>query len=546
MPKKLVIIGGVAGGANVATRARRLSEDTEITIIERGPYVSFANCGLPYHIGGEIPKRDKLLIHTPQSIEERFGVNVYINTEAIFINRTERKLEVRTGGETKSIPYDNLVIATGAAAIKPPLSGISGGGVFALRDMDDMDNIIQWIAEKNVSKAIVVGGGYIGVEVAEQLAHLKKEVFLVEGNKQILAPLDPEMAGIAESELKQHMKLLLSSRLKSIDLDAENNACGICLENGEKISGQIVILGLGVVPEVTLAKNAGLELGTKGGIKVNEFLQTSDPLIYAVGDAIEVRNFVTGVPALIALAGPANRQGRMAADNIFLDQKKKYEGTLGTAVVRVFSKTAACTGANEKTLKSLNIPYEKLYLFSNSHAGYFPGAKEIAIKILFSPEQRKLLGAQAVGEVGADKRIDIFATAIKGGLTIDEIAELELCYAPPVGSAKDPVNMAGMMMQNVADGLVSVVGPADLSGYILDVRDEAEVEKLGSMPGSTNIPLNDIRDRISEIPKDRKINVYCQSGQRSYNAVRKLMQLGYDAVNITGAYKAYLLFNQTP
>lgn len=545
MKKKLVIIGGVAGGASAAARARRLSEEAEIIVLEMGAYVSFANCGLPYHIGGEIQDRSKLLLHTPQSLKERFNLDVRINTEVVEINPESKFITVvNQDGAKEIISYDDLIISTGAAPIKPAIPGINAKGVFTLRDISDMDQIIAWVEEFKINNAIVVGGGFIGVEVAEQLTHKDLKVSLIEGNDHILAPFDSEMVGIIEQELEKKVSLSLGSRLKEIQYDENNIVRGVILDNAEEISGQIVILGLGVKPEIKLAEACGIKIGVRGGIQVDQFLQTSKANIWAIGDVIEVKNFVTKEPSLIALAGPANRQGRAVADNILLDKKKIYEGTLGTAVIRVYSKIAACTGANEKSLNKSGIEYQKLYLFPGSHAGYFPGAKEIALKVLFSVKERKLLGAQAISEDGADKRIDVLATAIKGGLSIDQIADLELCYAPPVGSAKDPINMAGMSMQNVADGLVSVIGPEEIQGYILDVRSRVEVEKSGMISGAINIPIDELSTRHNELPKDQRISIYCQSGQRSYNAARKLMQLGYQAVNVTGAFKAYQLFRK--
>lgn len=552
MTKQIVIIGGVAGGASAAARARRLSEDAKIILIERGAYVSFANCGLPYHIGGEIENREKLLIQTPESLHKRFNIEVRINTEAISINPNEKSILVKNiDGEEETIAYDDLILSTGANPIKPPISGINAKGVFTLRDISDMDSIISFINDTNVSSAIVIGGGYIGVEVAEQLSSKIKKVTLVEGAKQIMAPLDPEIALVVEKELAKHISLSVGKFFSAIKLNEETgSATGIILDDKSEIEGELVILGLGVRPESKLAKEAGLEIGKTGGVVVNDHLQTSNPNIWAVGDVIEVTNFTTQKPALISLAGPANRQGRMVADNILLNtEKKSYQGTLGTSVIRVFSKVAACTGSNEKQLKKEEIKYTPLYLFPGSHAGYFPGAKQILIKVLFNSDSRKLLGAQAIGEDGVDKRIDVFATAIKGGLTIDEIAELELCYAPPIGSAKDPVNMAGMMMQNVADNLVNTISPEDIiknnyDGVLLDVRSDIEIANSAVIKDAINSPLDSLRQNLTTLPKNRSIYVYCQSGLRSYNATRILMQNGFNAYNITGAYLALSLFKE--
>ncbi|MCB0322133.1 MAG: FAD-dependent oxidoreductase [Bdellovibrionales bacterium] len=550
MSKRIVIIGGVAGGASAAARARRLSEDAQIIVIERGPHVSFANCGLPYHIGKEIPQREKLLLHTPESLAKRFNLDVRTRTEAVAIDRNAKTVRVKDQvGAISQIAYDDLILSPGAGPIRPNVPGSNARGVFTLRDIGDMDAIIAYIDEHAVKRAAVIGGGYIGVEVAEQLACIGQKVTLVEALDQVIAPLDPEMAGILAEELRKHLTLTLMKRFERIRTDdAGQHATGVILDDQSVVEAELVILGLGVRPDVSLAKNAGLEIGKLGGIAVNEYLQTSDPHIWAVGDAVEVRHLPLEQQALIALAGPANRQGRMAADNILLPRKKSYAGSLGTAVVRVFSKIAACTGANEKQLRRLEKPYVPLYLFPGSHAGYFPGAKSIAMKLLFHPQSRTLLGAQAVGEDGVEKRIDVLATAIKGGLTIDEIAELELCYAPPVGSAKDPVNLAGMMMQNVADGLVKTVAPGDVvqakpdDAFLLDVRSRQELDRLGRFRSAVHIPLDELRGRLDELPKDRPIHVFCQSGLRSYNAARILSHHGFDVYNVTGAATALRLF----
>lgn len=549
MSKRIVIIGGVAGGASAAARMRRLSESAEIHLIERGQHVSFANCGLPYHIGGEIADRSKLLLHTPDSLKARFGLNVHIRTEATAIEREARRVKLRKAdGRQTFLDYDELVLAPGAAPIRPALPGIEGGGVYSLRDISDMDSIIKGLSSlesaQRSKSVIVVGGGYIGVELAEQLVQRAFTVTLVEGAAQILSPFDPEMAGILEHRLRQSMQLVIGSRLEAILRDEKGAVRGVKLENGSELKADIVLLGLGVRPEIALARQSGLKIGELGGILVNDYLQTSDQHIWAVGDAIEVTNIITKKPALIPLAGPANRQGRLVADNIFLSQKKRYRGTLGTAVIRVHELIAACTGANERTLRQAGLQYEKLYLFPNNHAGYFPGASSLSMKVLFCPHSRKLLGAQVIGQEGADKRIDVFATAILAGLSVDDLSELELCYAPPVGSAKDPVNMAGMMMKNVCDGLVRSVAPNKLRGVVLDVRSSAEFSKA-AFPGAIHIALDELRGRLAELPRDQTISVYCQTGQRSYNATRILMQHGFDALNVTGAWRAMQLFEKS-
>jgi len=547
--QRLLIIGGVAGGASAAARARRLSEKAEIIVFERGPFVSFANCGLPYHVGGEIPARDDLLLQTPASLKARFNLDVRVENEVLAIDRAARKVRVRdlSNGREYEESYDALILAPGAAPLRPPIPGIDRQGHFVVRNIPDVDAIQTWLRPGVAERAVVVGGGYIGLEMAEQLRRRQLHVTVVEALPQVMAPLDPEMAAWLHLELQANgVDLRLNDPVAAFEPPREGEnarASVVVLRSGARLPADVVILGLGVKPETALARSAGLEIGPKGGIRVNEHLQTSDPVIYAVGDAIEVRDWVTGAPALIPLAGPANRQGRLAADHIF-GLPARYDGTLGTAVLRLFRLTAGCTGANEKSLKQAGMPHQALHLHPGSHAGYYPGAQPLAMKILFDPVNGRLLGAQVVGVDGVDKRLDVLATALKARLTVDDLAELELAYAPPFGSAKDPVNLAGMAAQNVRRGLVSLAqwsevlqfNPAET--FLLDVRSPEECAR-GMIPGAVNIPLPQLRRRLGELPQDRPIIVHCQSGQRSYFACRLLMQNGFKVRNLTGSYRTW-------
>ena len=543
MNTKIIVVGGVAGGANFAARARRLNEKAEIIVVERSGYVSFANCGLPYHIGGEIEDRDDLLLHSPLSLKARFNLDVRIRTEATKINPQNKTIDLieLDSGRKYIESYDELVLAPGANPIIPPIPGITSPGIFTLRNIEEMDKILCWMKEKNPKRAVVIGGGFIGLEVLEQLKKKIDSLTLVEAAPQLLIPLDPEMAGLAEKEVRAHgVEIVLGDALASFE-----DPLTVVTASGRKFPSDMVILAIGVRPEVSLAKTACVELGPRGGIKVDSFLRTSVPHIWAVGDAIEIQNQVTGEFGVVPLAGLANRQGRIVADNIFGVEKRSFSGALGTAILRVFSLTAATTGANEKTLKRLNKKYKTLLLFPNSHAGYYPGAQELAIKLLFCPGTRKLLGAQVVGKDGVDKRIDVLATALKAKMSVDELSELELSYAPPFGSAKDPVNMAGMIAKNILDHLVKSISPEELlknkeNYFILDVRSKSEVDR-GAISGHYWIPLPELRGRISELPKDKPILAYCQSAQRSYYASRILIQNGFNVTNLSGAYKGWLL-----
>ncbi len=545
--KRIVIVGGVAGGASAAARARRLSEDAEIIVLERGPYVSFANCGLPYYVGGEIAERGKLLPYSPEGLRERFNLDVRTHAEVVRIDREARAVDVRDleTGRTYREPYDALVLSPGAAPALPPLPGARRDGHFQVRTVPHVDAIDAWIRAHDARRAVVVGGGYIGLEMAEQLHRRGLSVALIEALPQVMAPLDPEMAAFVHDALRaQGIALMLGARVARFDDPEEGAAAStVCLESGERLPADLVVLAVGVKPEVELAREAGLETGDRGGIRVDATLRTSDPHIYAVGDAIEVRDRVTGQWAAIPLAGPANRQGRMAADHIF-GREARYEGTWGTAILRVFELAAGCTGANERALRQAGIPYKALHVHPSSHAGYFPGAHPLSLKLLFSPKDGRILGVQAVGKDGVDKRVDVVATAMQTGATVHDLGRLELSYAPPFGSARDPVNILGMAAANILDGLTDVRQWYDLAPdaegkpFVLDVRNPEERER-GAIPDSVFIPLNDLRARLGELPQEREIVVYCHSGQRSYYATRVLREHGLAAYNLSGAYKTW-------
>jgi NADPH-dependent 2,4-dienoyl-CoA reductase/sulfur reductase-like enzyme/rhodanese-related sulfurtransferase len=549
-PKRILIVGGVAGGASTAARARRLCESCEIILLERGPHVSFANCGLPYFIGGEIADSEDLLVQTPASLKARLNLDVRVQTEVTAIDRAARQVTVRdrVTGQESALSYDALVLSTGAHPLVPPIPGIDSEGHFTVRSVPDVERIKSWILESGARTAVVVGGGYIGLEMAEQLVHHGGiEVSVVEALPQVMAPLDPEMAAWLHQEMAGHgVALHLGQAVAAFEPPAAGEsarASVVVLKDGHRLPADLVILGLGVRAESALARQAGLELGTLGGIRVNEHMQTSDPSIWAVGDVVEVRDAVTGAWSLIPLAGPANRQGRIAADSIF-GRPSRYGGTWGTSVLRLFGLTAGCTGASEKSLRRAGLPYQAVHLHPGSHAGYYPGAEPIAMKILFAPDTGRLLGAQAVGRDGVDKRIDVLATALKSGLTVHDIAELELAYAPPFGSAKDPVNLAGMIAQNILAGDVATAQWHDIAtldpaqSLLLDVRGPAERAR-GFIPESLHIPLEELRSRLGELPRDKELIAACHTGQRSYYACRILTQNGFRARNLTGAWRTW-------
>lgn len=541
---RLVIVGGVAGGASAAARARRLSEDAHITVIERGGYVSFANCGLPYYIGGTIVDRKRLLVQTPESLYANLRIDVRVNTEAVSIDRTAKKVNVRnvTDGTQYSIDYDKLILSPGAVPVKPPIPGLDSDGVFALRSIEDMDAIVEALDRYKPTHSVVIGGGYIGLEMAEALRQRGIGVTLVEQTAQVMGTVDHEIA----APLHQH---LLS---KGVDLRLETSVTNVTskdgkltahLSTGEEVSCGIIIVSVGVRPEVTLAREAGLEIGPLGGIVVDEHLRTSDPEIFAVGDAIEVSHYVGGFQTLIPLAGPANRQGRIAADNA-LGRDSKYEGSQGTGICKVFDMTVGMTGLNEKVLRKMELAYEKVYVHPLNHAGYYPGASPMTLKLLFDPNNGKVLGAQVVGTDGVDKRVDVLAVAIRAGMTVFDLENLELAYAPPYGLAKDPVNYAGFVAANILRGDVQIVNAEEIANpredqIILDVRKDFEVA-TGTIPGAVHIPLDELRDRIGELPSDKEILVYCQVGLRGYLACRLLTQKGFRCRNLNGGIKTYI------
>ena len=555
-PKKIVIISGVAGGMSAAARLRRLSETAEIVIFERSGYVSYANCGLPYYLGGEIKTREALLLQTPDSLQKRFRLDVRVQHEVTAINPEQKTVTVRDMRTNQSVEesYDELILAVGAAPIRPRLAGLERDGVFTLRSIEDLDQIDGWMHTQKPKQAVVVGGGFIGLEVAEQLKHKGLSVTLVDSGNQVLKPLDADMVAWVHEELTQNgITLKLNATLSEIaSPEAHPVEAGsappkvgwVKAGEGNPLPADLVIMGLGVRPEIGLAQQAGLTIGQRNGIQVNPQLQTSHPHIWAVGDAIEVTNPISQQETLIALGGPANRQGRIVANNI-MGLTDAYNGTLGTAIIRVFGLTAASTGLNEGQLKQLNKPYEAIFLHPSHHASYYPGACRISLKVLFHPTTGVLYGAQAVGKEGVDKRMDVLATALKAGMTVRDLAELELSYSPPFGSAKDPINLAGMMGENVLDGLMTQaqwheVGQNNLATtqqafQLLDVRQPEEHAK-GSIPDSINIPLDQLRQRLSELSKQTPVIAYCQSGQRSYFATRVLNQQGFKAKNLSGAY----------
>ena len=539
--KKIVIVGGVAGGASAAARARRLDEESEIVLLERGAYVSFANCGLPYHIGGEIKNRDRLLVTTPELLRTRFKIDVRTRSEVIRIDRDKQRVEIRNleSGEIYSEAYDALVLSPGAEPVRPPIPGIESPKVMTLRSMENMDHIIA--ALEGVSHATVVGGGYIGLEMAEALRQRKLGVTLVELAPQVMGPADPEMVSILHQELELHG---VDLRLKTSVTAFEEIASGlrVALSSGDTLETGLVILAIGVKPETGLAVEAELALGPRGGIRVDDHMRTCDPNIYAVGDAVEVVDFVTQDPALVPLAGPANRQGRIAADNIF-GRDTRYKKTQGTAICKVFNLAIGMTGLSEKTAKRTGTKYEKIYVHPASHASYYPGAASLSIKMLFDPKTGKVLGAQAVGADGVDKRIDVFAIAIRAGLTVYDLEEMELSYAPPYGSAKDPVNYAGFVAANVLRGDVQLCHAEEVlqPGFVSKLLDVSEPDEVaaGTIPGAINIPLGQLRARLGELSKGKEYVVFCKVGLRGYVASRVLQHNGFACRNLSGGLLTY-------
>lgn len=560
---KILIVGGVAGGASAAARARRLSEDAQIIMFERGNFVSFANCGLPYHIGGHIKDRSKLLLQTPESFLARFNVDVRIMNEVLSINRQDKTVAVKNllDGSEYEETYDFLLLSPGASPIVPPIPGLNNPLTHSLRNIPDMDRIIKSIQMNKPEHATVVGGGFIGLEMMEAFHQLGIKTSLIEMADQVMTPVDREMAGFAHAEIRaKGIDLKLGVALESVQFLRNEHIASIeagenekhqhlegelelTLNNGEKIITDILIMAIGVRPETKLAIEAGLKIGALGGIYTNEYMQTSDPSIYAVGDAVEEKDFVTGEQTLVPLAGPANRQGRMAADNM-LGRKETYQGTQGTAICKIFDLAVASTGKNEKQLKRAGIEYEKVYVHTSSHASYYPGAEVVSFKMLFDPKSGKILGAQAVGKDGIDKRIDVMAVAQRAGMTVEQLQHLELTYAPPYGSAKDVINQAAFVANNIIKGDATAIHYDEIeklseNQVLLDVRNPGELESIGFLEGAINIPVDQLRHRMNELPKDKEIVIYCQVGLRGNVAYRQLVNNGFKARNLIGGYRTY-------
>lgn len=542
---KVVIVGGVAGGASAAARLRRLDENAEIIVFERTGFMSYANCGLPYYVGGVITDEDALTLQTPESFWDRFRVDVRVRHDVTGIDTQKKTVAVRSleTGKTYEESYDKLILSPGAKPARPNLPGLDNERLFTLRTVEDTLNIHGFIESEKPQTATVIGGGFIGIEMAENLAELGIKVTLVEYADHLLAPFDFDMACAVHTQMEHHgVRLMLGTAVAAFEKDGDRvitKTAGGC-----DISSDMVLLAVGVIPDTALAKSAGLELGIKGSILVNDRMETSVPGIYAVGDAVEVKHFVTGARALVSLAGPANKQGRIAADNI-CGGNSTYQGSQGSSVIKLFDMTAASTGINESAAKAAGLDYERVVLSPASHAGYYPGGRVMTIKILYEKGTCRILGAQMVGYDGVDKRIDVIATAIRAGMKATELAELDLAYAPPYSSAKDPVNMAGFMIENIVTGKVKQFHhdevdalPRDGSVTLLDTRTPMEYSK-GNADGFINIPVDDLRERLSEIPTDKPVYVMCQSGLRSYLSCRILTQHGYDCYNFSGGYRFY-------
>ncbi len=542
--KRVLVVGGVAGGASCAARLRRMNESADIIIYDRGPHVSFANCGLPYYVGNVIKDESQLLLATPELFKNRFNIEVKVKTDVTAIDRDKKEITVKdlTSGKEYQEKYDALVLSPGASPIKPPLPGIDLPGIFTLRNIPDSEAIKNWMKSRKTESVVIVGAGFIGLEMLENLFRLGLKVTVVEMQPQVMPIMDPEMAVYVEQYLTgAGIDLKLSEQVKGFE-EIQGPRLRVDLQSGNSITTDMVIMGIGVKPESDLAKAAGLTLGARGGIVVNEFMQTSDPDIWAIGDAVEVKDYVTGQPTQIPMAGPANRQGRIAADNIAITccgkpgQLRAFRGTQGTAVCGIFEMTVATTGASERTLKRLDIPYRKVYIHPGHHTAYYPGAKPIHLKLLYAPETGLILGAQAVGSEGVDKRIDVIAALIQKQGTVYDMEDAELCYAPQYGSAKDPVNIAGMVAANDLRGDSPLVWWENVAGteaVIVDVREPMEFA-AAHLPQAMNIPLGQLRNRLDEIPKDKEIWCHCGVGQRSNVAVRILRENGYNAKNLTG------------
>ncbi|WP_413517158.1 FAD-dependent oxidoreductase [Carnobacterium maltaromaticum] len=539
---KIVIIGGVAGGMSAATRLRRLNEQAEIIVLEKGPYVSFANCGLPYYVAGEIENRSDLLVQTPEQLKARFRLDVRPNSEAIKIDTVGKEIVVASESDTYTLAYDKLILSPGAKPFIPPIKGLEmAKNSFTLRNVPDVDEVMTYIESHNPKKAVIIGAGFIGLEMAESLVNRGIHVTIVEKAPHVLPTIDEEMAAFITKELsKNQVNVVTGTSVTGI----ENEGRSVIIENGAKIETDFILLSVGVQPESRLAVDSGIQTGLRGGIVVDDNYQTSAKDVYAVGDAILVKQYSTQKDTLISLASPANRQGRQVAD-ILSGLKRKNLGSLGTAIVRVFDQTIASTGLTEQQLKSEEKNYQVVHIQGKNHAGYYPNASMILLKLLFNPTSGEIYGAQAVGKEGVDKRIDILATAIKGNLTVEDLPELEFTYAPPFGSAKDPVNMAGYAALNSMEGITESIQWYELQSYLekgalmLDVRGEKEIAANGYFPNALTIPLDSLRERMHELPQDKEFIVSCQSGLRSYIAERILKQNGFRVKNLDGAFSLY-------
>jgi NADPH-dependent 2,4-dienoyl-CoA reductase/sulfur reductase-like enzyme/rhodanese-related sulfurtransferase len=544
--ERILIVGGVAGGASAAARARRLSETSEIIVFDRGPFVSFANCGLPYFVGDVIREEEQLIVASPELFRNRFNIEVRTRNEVTSIDRTAGEIEVRDLETDRSYRerYTRLILSPGASPIRPPFPGIDSPGIFVLRTIPDSRRIREWIEEKKASRAVIVGAGFIGLEMAENLSRRGLGVTVVELLNQVMPPLDPEMALPVEEHMRANgIDLHLGDGVAGFETEA-GQGVRVRTQSGKTFEADLVILGIGVRPEVDLARGCGLELGERGGIRVDASMRTSDPRIFAVGDAVETHDVITGQSVVVPLAGPANRQGRIAADAIF-GRPAKFRGVQVTSVCGVFDLTVASTGATEKALRRAGVKdFESIYLHPGHHVGYYPGARPIHLKLVFAKADGRVLGAQAIGEKGAERRIDVIAFAIQKGATVFDLEEAELCYAPQFGAAKDPVNLAGMIAGNVLRGDHPVAHWTDLDtdgGFLVDVREPAEFE-AGHVTGAVNIPLGSLRQRLNEIPADREVWLYCGVGQRAYYATRVLMQSGRRVRNLSGGIQTYRAF----
>lgn len=543
--KKVVIVGGVAGGASAAARLRRLDENAEIVMFEKGEFISFANCGLPYYVSGEIKEQSALTLQTPKSFNARFNVDVRILSEVIAINPDEKKVTVKkvVDGTTYEESYDELVLSMGADPIRPNIKGIESNKVFTIRNIPDTLRLKEYVDYKKPQRAVVVGGGFIGLEIAENIKAVGVDVTIVEMSNQVIAPIDYDMAAEVHCHLRSKgVKLMLNSALEEIE--EKDNALEVTI-SGKKVETDMVVMAIGVKPESKMAVEAGIEVNSRGAIKVDSHMRTNIKNIYAIGDVIEITNFITKEKSYVPLAGPANKQGRIVADNI-CGLGTVYTGTQGSSVMKVFDITVASTGLNEKEAKRQGLDYGKVYTYSANHATYYPGASMMAIKTIYEKKTGKILGAQIVGRDGVDKRCDVYAVAIRANMTAYDLTNLELCYAPPYGSAKDPVNMAGYVIENTLTGKVEHIcwddleaAKADENGMLLDVRTEAEVANGGIIDGFINIPVDNLRERLSELDKSKTIYITCQIGLRGYIAARILSQLGYKCKNFGGGYRFY-------